>query len=392
MLQFLLPQAFVDRGHPQAAADDLPVEDQQQEAMEIDTPNVEYGRGHRAHRPVQRYKDFTATSAIPFEIPSTLPEEKTEPVPLQAHPSPQISNADAEKEVSPSEVLRRTVLDDRSWKRTPANEFGLYKKYWTLERRPHDPDSYMTREDMQEEEEEAEEAAEEAVAEEVEEGQAPEGRRRRGESAGRGEPGEREEREVQGHETPGNAKKGDVPKVKNFSPFPNWSSFRIGEWYWDDSQEKGRESFRKLIDIITSDNFSKEEIKAANWDQINRSLAASEFDDGVHGIDWADDGTSWQTAVVQVEVPFNRTSLRPGVHKYKVPGFRYRPLVPVITERLKDAARGDYFHIVPSELRWRPRGDSGPDVQVYGELYNSPAFLDAYRQVQVSCLRVLLVQ
>lgn len=303
--------------------------------MDVDLPMAEYGRGLRGHKPVKRYKDFTATSTIPFAIPSTLPDAE------EAQPSLPPANAEGEKDVSPFEVLRRTILDDRSWKRTPANQFGLYKKFWTLESRPHDPDSFITSEDLREEEEEEEdEAARDAGTT-------------------------------------------DISNVNILHPFPNWSSFHIGEWFWDDSQEKGRESFKKLISILTSEDFSTQEIRAANWDKINQSLAASQFDDYGNGFDWADDGMSWQTAVVQVEVPFNKTSLRPGVHHYEVPNFRYRPLVPIITERLKDATRGEHFHIVPSELRWRPGGDSGPDVHVYGELYNSPAFLEAYKEVQV---------
>jgi hypothetical protein len=304
--------------------------------MVVEVPFAQYGRGHRTYQPIQCYKDFEATSTIPFNIPSTLPVDDADALPPSA--------PDVEKEVSPCEVLRRTVFDDRSWKTTLPNQFGLYKKYWTLETRPHDPDSFVTNEDLREDDEESDESQEPVNS---------------------------------------NLKK------NLFFPFPNWSSFRLGEWYWDDSQEKGQESFRKLIDILTSDDFSTKDIRAANWDRINLTLGASEFEEAVHGFEWLDDGTSWLTATVQLEVPFNRTSIDPGVHHYEVQNFCYRPLVPIIKERLRDMTRGDYFHVVPSELRWNPKaggGDDGPDVRVYSELYNSPAFLDAYKEVQVSSL------
>jgi hypothetical protein len=296
--------------------------------------------------PIERYRDFTATSTIPFNIPSTLPEEDCEIAE---------SNQDAptaEKVASPSEVLRRTVLDDRAWKTTPTNRFGLYKKYWTLEAQPHDPDSFISSEDLREDE-----------------GENPTGLK----------------------DEPADARPSTHNDTNKYFPFPNWSSFCLGEWYWDD-KEKGRDSFYKLLDILTSEDFSTKELLAANWDTINDSLAASEFDEGLRGLDWVDDGTSWRTTVVQLDVPFNRTSLRPGTHQYEVPNFRYRPLVPIIEERLKDFSRGDHFHIVPSEIWWKPghEGGNGPDVRVYGELYTCPAIIDAYKAVQVRAFENIL--
>jgi hypothetical protein len=241
-----------------------------------------------------------------------------------------------------------------TWKSTPLNRFGLYKKFWTIETRPHDPDRYVTSEDLREASEEPPEAAPAPAV--------------------------------------GNLRTGDAPQIPNnpYFPFPNWSSFRLGDWYWDDRREKGRESFQELVEILTCDDFHTEEIRVANWDKINGSLAASEFDDVGAGYDldpdWFGDGSSWRSTPIPLEVPFNRTSSDPGVHTYEVPNFRYRPLVPIITERLKDPTRGDYFHVVPSDLRWQPQGSEGPDLRIYGELYNSPAFLEAYKEIQVSYL------
>jgi hypothetical protein len=232
------------------------------------------------------------------------------------------------------ETRRRTILDEASWTKTDKNVFGLYKKYWTIEDRPHDPDFYTSPEDM--------------------------------------------------NDVDTNASLSEANLEKDLYPFPNLSSFLLGEWYWSDRNEKSRESFRDLIEILTSDIFDQEELRGANWDRINAVLASSEFDDPLQtSFEWAGDGTSWQTTSIQLDVPFNSTSLLPGPHHYEVPDFHYRPLVPIIIDRLRDASRGDQFHIVPTDLRWQ-RDDGGPDVRVYGELYNSPAFLNAFKEVQVS--------
>jgi len=36
----------------------------------------------------------------------------------------------------------------------------------------------------------------------------------------------------------------------NFYPYPNESSFRLGDWYWSHRRSKSRESFRELLDIV----------------------------------------------------------------------------------------------------------------------------------------------
>ena len=307
--------------------------------VDYEPDTMTHGRGLRNRKPVQKFKDFASTSTIPFNIPSLPPVDDLE------EDQGDSTNAvgDVEKPdgrvalgaATEPEALRSTVWDSLSWKETPRNELGLYKKYWSTEKRPHDPDSYISGKDTQEE------PAEEDPPSKV-----------------------------------------DAPK--DLHPFPNLNSFLLGEWYWGDRSEKSKESFRELVNIITSEQFDPEDIRVADWNRINSSLASSEFDEhGKSHPDWIGDGTSWQTAVVTLEVPFNSTSADPGPHQFQVPDFRYRPLVPIITERLKDIAKGEQFHFVPVDLRWMP-DKAGPDAQVYGELYNSPAFIEAFKEVQVS--------
>ena len=63
-------------------------------------------------------------------------------------------------------------------------------------------------------------------------------------------------------------------------------------------------------------------------------------------------------------------------------GYLYhRSLVSVIREKLANPHHTSHFHYQPFELFWQPTNTS-PAVQVHGELYMSPAFLDAHREVQ----------
>ncbi|KAJ3537968.1 hypothetical protein NMY22_g5372 [Coprinellus aureogranulatus] len=306
--------------------------DVEMEPVSANEDDMEWGRGLRVRKPVQRYKDFSLTSTIPFQIPSIVVDNPDNLDSEPTNPAPPPETLATPNTTTESEILRRSILDDRCWKSTPRNPYGLYKKFWTVESKPHDPDFYISGEDLQDTVQET--ALQEPLGD-----------------------------------------SGDL------YPFPNLNAFLLGEWYWSDSNEKSRESFRALVDIITSEDFNPADIRAANWDRINSALASSEYDDAKPDLEWAGDGTSWQTTSILLEVPFNSTSLNPGSYHYEIPGFRYRPLVPVITERLKDVSRGEQFHIVPTDLRWQPLED-GPDMRVYGEMYNSPAFLEAFKEVQ----------
>ncbi|TEB31764.1 hypothetical protein FA13DRAFT_1791092 [Coprinellus micaceus] len=280
------------------------------------------GRGFRVRAPPQHFKDFLATSAIPFEIPmfgqaTVTPPSSPSPTPTDAGPSGPASE-------------RSRILQASEWKKTRMNGFNLYKSYWTPEARPHDPDLFLSSSGSEEAEGDDEPSDSQAT-----------------------EPTER---------TIPYAKPGTNP----YYPFPNWSSYKLGEWFWSEGG-KTYQSFEHLVSIIGDEDFRAHDIQRTNWKKIDAALGSSEFDDdppqSQEDAQWVDDGTSWQTAAVTVQ------------------GLRFRPLVPIILDKLQDKAAAEHFHIVPSEL-WLRRGDSEKDVRVHSELFHSGAFLEAYRQVQ----------
>ncbi|KAJ3549152.1 hypothetical protein NMY22_g988 [Coprinellus aureogranulatus] len=276
---------------------------------------------------------WDAGCAIPFDIPMAGLAVVTPPASPSPGPSavPQSAATDG----------RLAVLEHSTWKVSRKNGFNLYKVYWTLETRPHDPDLYLSNSDLREDDEDR-------LAMLSQPGRPP---------TGSGNP---------------------------YHPFPNWSSYKIGDWYWSEGGEKSRESFQRLVNVICDEDFCPADLRRANWKRIDASLAASEFDDafGDDESQWAGDGMSWKTASITVEVPFNSTSLRPGSKPFTIQDFRFRPLVPLIRAKLENAHASEHFHYVPSELWWERNKGQG-ESRVYGELYHSDAFLEAYRAVQL---------
>lgn len=47
-----------------------------------------------------------------------------------------------------------------------------------------------------------------------------------------------------------------------YYPYPNKSSFRLGEWYWNEGVQKSKESFKELVNIVGEPDFNCSDIRA----------------------------------------------------------------------------------------------------------------------------------
>ncbi|KAF6747597.1 hypothetical protein DFP72DRAFT_972254 [Ephemerocybe angulata] len=335
------------------------------------------GRGFRAKKPTAKLIHIKASGARPMGLKTALQQTHFAASPPRMSPDP----PDEQIEDVVSTVNSENAPDDADSTDEPEegtkNAFGVYKRYRTQEKEPHDPDAYLLPTDLQEE------PAEELIQALEKEGPDASGVGRSATAekgvnvAGR--PREREGPvEGGGPVDPGDGKKAEG----EFFPYPNQNSFDLGNWFWADGTEKSLKSFNNLVSIVGSENFRPEDVRKTNWTKINRDLATSEFDEGKGDESrWEGDGTSWTTDDITIEVPFNTRSARPGPKEFNVKGFRHRPLIPLIKEKLASPEGAEYFHHVPHELRWQPSKDK-EDVRVYSEEYQSDAFLEAYNEIQ----------
>lgn len=167
-----------------------------------------------------------------------------------------------------------------------------------------------------------------------------------------------------------------------FAPYPNRSSFLLGDWFWNDGVQKSLANFKSLITIVTDPDFSNNDIANVKWDQVNEALASDD------GGEWLDDDAGWTRSSVSISVPFQTKrgiihdgSARP--QPYTIHDFHHRSLVSVIKEKITSLQEGDQFHFEPYELLWQKAAGVRP-VHVQGEIYSSPAFLKAHRDLQES--------
>ena len=93
-----------------------------------------------------------------------------------------------------------------------------------------------------------------------------------------------------------------------FHPYPNESSFHLGDWYWNQGSQKSRTSFRKLLDIIGWADFQPEDVQATSWTTIDRTLGALDLSgDGSQwkvSEEWLNNDAGWKCMLVTISVPF----------------------------------------------------------------------------------------
>ncbi|KAG2346750.1 hypothetical protein BDR05DRAFT_974360 [Suillus weaverae] len=160
------------------------------------------------------------------------------------------------------------------------------------------------------------------------------------------------------------------PQDFSFYPYPNQSSFELGHWYWNGSVQKSHQSFKQLINIVGRPGFDPDDVQSASVHDEERD-------------EWEDEDAGWQRTQVTINIPFSRTTTQPGAWPYIAADLYHRSLISVIREKLSNAQDDEHFHYEPYQLQW-----SAPHLQhkvnIQGELYTSPAFMDVHCQLQES--------
>ena len=171
-----------------------------------------------------------------------------------------------------------------------------------------------------------------------------------------------------------------------FHPFPNESSYRLGQWHYSDNASNSKQRFRDLTEIVGAPTFKPEDIHSTNWQKMHEILGRNEFDAGDpqsgDQFEGMDKDAGWRSKPIIISVPFHRRSFKRGVLPFTAGDLYYRSLVDVIREKLHNPLDDAQFHYEPYELRWQPGPDKETNTRVHGEFYTSPTFLAAHQRLQ----------
>jgi hypothetical protein len=168
-----------------------------------------------------------------------------------------------------------------------------------------------------------------------------------------------------------------------YYPFPNQSAFLLGEWHWNGGEQKSHVSFQSLMDIISGPEFRTADIRGINWDRINKELGTEDDE-----AEWLDEDAGWTRTPVTISVPYQSrrgVPSEPGAcpRNYTVDDFYHRSLISIIKEKISGLKDGHQFHFEPYEQHWQRNDDVDP-IRTQGELYTSPAFIEAHQEPQDS--------
>ncbi|KAG6914111.1 hypothetical protein DXG01_002372, partial [Tephrocybe rancida] len=176
-----------------------------------------------------------------------------------------------------------------------------------------------------------------------------------------------------------------VPLLKqpSYHPYPNLNSFLLGNWYWNHGCQKSQEDFKALLKIVGSPSFKPQDLQSTPWNAINATLGSNDFDDEDRRGEWEDEDAGWRATKVTLDVPFHQRMKDPGIHAKVIGDLYHRSIISVLKEKLANTVDVTHLHYEPYELNWRPSPEA-EKVRVHGELFTSPALVDAHRELQAS--------
>jgi hypothetical protein len=79
---------------------------------------------------------------------------------------------------------------------------------------------------------------------------------------------------------PGNShEEPDLPTTlesdAQYHPYPNRSSFQLGEWYWNKGVQKSQSNYMKLLKILGDTSFDTTDVSSTHWKKSTPTLAST---------------------------------------------------------------------------------------------------------------------
>jgi hypothetical protein len=117
-----------------------------------------------------------------------------------------------------------------------------------------------------------------------------------------------------------------------YHPYPNQTSFLLGEWYWNGGEKKSQLSFQRLLEIIGHPAFCLEDVAGNNWQHINAKLSGDE-NDGGSCVNEETNG-DWIKTPIKISIPFHKQMSHPGQKDFDVGILHHCKLTSVIREKI----------------------------------------------------------
>ena len=244
-------------------------------------------------------------------------------------PEPPLPAVDPHPPYSSSPMLPRVILHVFDSFRTQFNRFGIARAY--RHRPSHDPDSYLSVEELSQ--------TNEAIRP--------------------------------------NSAEGDAGDYSPPWPWSNMSVWRLMRWKESGGAHKSDTEVTRLVrEVFQAPDFNIHDL--TNFDasrETCRMEAAQKKipQEDPFGID------KWQCTSVNISVPTREKNKKGNGRIFTIDGFRYRPILDVIRAVFAEASSKS-FHLTPFKKLWKSPV-TGHEQRVYDELYTSNAWNQAQDEI-----------
>ena len=121
-------------------------------------------------------------------------------------------------------------------------------------------------------------------------------------------------------------------------PYPNLSSFLLGEWYWNDGLKKSQSSFTNLLNIVGHPDYRPEDISNVNWRMIEAHMGGNpesrDVDDGWEDERAGEGDGDWTQTPIRIKVPFHSRMKHPGKEEFEAGKLHHHSLVSIIRDKV----------------------------------------------------------
>ncbi|KAG9079443.1 hypothetical protein FS749_008528 [Ceratobasidium sp. UAMH 11750] len=168
------------------------------------------------------------------------------------------------------------------------------------------------------------------------------------------------------------------------APCPNLSTYYLLRWFWKRSKNSIASREELVNDVLLQRQFNPSDLAGVDLRAVDKALAAT-ASHAPQGDEMFSKANGWRVRSVPVQVPISRktSSQHLGTsHRVMVPGLHSRTILQGIR---KGFAQNNctQFHYEPFHSSWIPPGESKSKAQtLMGEIYNSPAMIDAHKEIQ----------
>lgn len=150
------------------------------------------------------------------------------------------------------------------------------------------------------------------------------------------------------------------PIESPFGPFPNLSTFKLGEWCLSGGGEITLGKLWELAEIAQTPGFV-EDIANVNWGRIFSRLGANKGELQDHQTEgWLDD-EGWTATPISIPIFLDADAI---TEDYHVGTLYHRSIVSIVQQKIANSSDANMFHYDPHELLWQP-DPSTPPVHVY---------------------------